>query len=64
MKCPICHQTHHIEIDLHSDGYAENLQECGDCGTIWTRHMDTETLVLKTTSTLTNVAVGSLPTPS
>ena len=36
MKCPICHETSHIEIDTHSDGFAANLQECGDCGAVWT----------------------------
>lgn len=36
MKCPICSTTAHVEIDTHSDGFAENLQECGECGTVWT----------------------------
>ena len=35
MECPICHTTTHVEIDTHSDGYAKNLQECGDCGALW-----------------------------
>ena len=45
MKCPICNKKRHIEIDLHSDGFAENLQECGDCGALWTRKENVETLV-------------------
>jgi uncharacterized Zn finger protein len=37
MKCPICGNRHQVEIDTHSDGFAENLQECGHCGALWTR---------------------------
>jgi uncharacterized Zn finger protein len=37
MECPICKDKAHVEIDTHSDGYADNLQECGSCGTLWTR---------------------------
>jgi len=37
MICPICQGKAHVEIDTHSDGFAENLQECGDCGALWTR---------------------------
>ncbi len=37
MECPICKGKTHVEIDTHSDGFAPNLQECGDCGTLWTR---------------------------
>lgn len=36
MECPVCKNTHHVEIDTHSDGFAENLQECGHCGALWT----------------------------
>ena len=36
MKCPLCNNTGHIEIDLHSDGYCQDILECGDCGGIWT----------------------------
>ncbi len=36
MKCPICKSREHIEIDLHSDGFAQDIHECGDCGAIWT----------------------------
>lgn len=35
LECPVCKGTSHVEIDTHSDGYAENLQECGDCGAMW-----------------------------
>lgn len=43
MKCPICKDRNHVEIDLHSDGYAENLRECGTCGTIWGWKDDSDT---------------------
>lgn len=36
MICPVCQKKAHVEIDTHSDGFAENLQECGDCGALWT----------------------------
>lgn len=35
MKCPICSNTSGIEIDIHSDGYADNLLECSICGALW-----------------------------
>ncbi len=37
MECPVCGGKRHVEIDTHSDGYAQNLQECGECGSLWTR---------------------------
>lgn len=36
MECPVCHHKEHVEIDTHADGFATNLQECGDCGAVWT----------------------------
>ena len=36
MKCPLCCNSEHIEIDLHADGYCQDALECGDCGGIWT----------------------------
>ncbi len=35
MICPICNNQQHIEIDMHADGFADNLLECSACGTIW-----------------------------
>lgn len=35
MNCPKCNDNSNIEINLHSDGYADNLLECASCGTIW-----------------------------
>ncbi|WP_303721021.1 hypothetical protein [Malonomonas rubra] len=34
-KCPICKSSKHVEIDLHAEGYSEDVYECGDCGSIW-----------------------------
>ena len=45
MECPICKNTHHVEIDTHSDGYANNLQECGDCGALWILKEDRSILI-------------------
>lgn len=35
MKCPICGNSMGIEIDIHADGYADNLLECNSCGALW-----------------------------
>ena len=35
MNCPHCNSTKGIEIDMHSDGYAQDLLECTNCGTVW-----------------------------
>lgn len=35
MKCPVCNNHDHIEIDLHADGFAEGLVECSTCGAVW-----------------------------
>lgn len=36
MKCPVC-KTHeqYVEIDLHSEGFAEDIITCSICGTVW-----------------------------
>ena len=36
MKCPVCKNRQHIEIDLHADGFSQDARECGDCGSMWT----------------------------
>jgi len=33
-ECPICHSIDHVEIDIHADGFARNLEECGACGAL------------------------------
>jgi len=45
MECPICKNSHHVEIDTHSDGFAENLQECGLCGALWTIEKSKDVLI-------------------
>lgn len=35
MQCPHCNEMKSIEIDMHSDGYAQDILECNSCGTIW-----------------------------
>ena len=36
MKCPVC-KTHeqYVEIDLHSEGFSEDIITCSICGTVW-----------------------------
>ncbi len=45
MKCPVCSEKRRVEIDTHSDGFAENLQECGRCGALWTSKGETQVLI-------------------
>ncbi|PLX83190.1 MAG: hypothetical protein C0617_11665 [Desulfuromonas sp.] len=36
MKCPVCKNTdQHIEIDVHANGFDEEIIECDICGTTW-----------------------------
>jgi transposase-like protein len=35
MKCPVCKSLKHSEIDLHVDGFYEELFECAFCGSSW-----------------------------
>ena len=44
-ECPICHSTSQVEIDIHADGFANNLEECGVCGALWTQGKDFTRLV-------------------
>jgi len=36
MKCPVC-KSHeqYAQIDLHSDGFAEDINTCRICGAVW-----------------------------
>jgi hypothetical protein len=36
MKCPVCknHQTH-TEIEVHANGFDEELLQCDICGSTW-----------------------------
>jgi uncharacterized Zn finger protein len=35
MKCPVCKSQEHVDIELHSDGFTEDIMECPGCGTTW-----------------------------
>ena len=47
MKCPICANSSGIEFDMRSDGYADNLFECTECGAIWIAGFDGIELINK-----------------
>ena len=36
-ECPICHSIDRVEVDIHADGFAAGLEECGVCGALWTQ---------------------------
>lgn len=36
-ECPICHSIDRVEVDMHADGFARNLEECGVCGALWSQ---------------------------
>ena len=38
MNCPVCREKKRVKIDMHCDGFAEALEECGQCGSVWTMH--------------------------
>ena len=41
MYCPICKNNEHVDYNLHSDGFASGIMECGICGTVWSFNHDT-----------------------
>ena len=47
MKCPICDNSSGIEIDMHSDGYADDLFECTNCGAVWVTDLEGTMLLNK-----------------
>ncbi len=47
MKCPQCNNSTGITIDMHSDGYADNLFECTSCDTIWIESFGEKTVLKK-----------------
>jgi|AMWB02.1.fsa_nt_gi hypothetical protein len=40
MKCPICGDHRKIEINIHSEGYADNLLECSTCEASWIESLE------------------------
>jgi uncharacterized Zn finger protein len=55
-ECPICHSANRVEIDIHADGFAKNLEECGICGAVWTQERDKFRMVHGATWAGTNKA--------
>lgn len=51
MECPICKNTKHVELNAHPDGFAKNLQECGDCGLLWIRNGEEAIIVRESVQT-------------
>ena len=36
MKCPVCKNSkNHLEMDVHVNGFDEDIYECDLCGTTW-----------------------------
>lgn len=35
MKCPVCKSLRNSEIDLHAEGFYEDIFECAACGSSW-----------------------------
>lgn len=35
MQCPVCRNNEQVDIDLHADGFSEDIIECRICGTTW-----------------------------
>lgn len=35
MQCPVCKNSEQVDIDLHADGFSEDIIECSICGTTW-----------------------------
>jgi uncharacterized Zn finger protein len=35
MKCPVCRTYEQHDIDLHAEGFSEDIITCSSCGTIW-----------------------------
>lgn len=46
MKCPSCGNKNRVEINLHADGFAPNLHECGNCGALWSHKGDGAILIV------------------
>jgi hypothetical protein len=45
MKCPTCKSHEHADIDLHSNGFNEDIMECRVCGTVWSVNHGTVEIV-------------------
>ncbi len=46
MKCPMCHDRTHVEIDLHGEGFSGGIiKECGSCGAVWSKTSNNISLI-------------------
>ena len=50
MKCPLCKSRKHVELDLHADGFSQDVRECGDCGAVWTFSGEVRKIIKPSTS--------------
>jgi uncharacterized Zn finger protein len=48
MKCPICKNNDHVDFDLHSGSFVENIMECSVCGSIWSVNHGSSKIVMDT----------------
>lgn len=35
MNCPICSCGSRVEVNMKSEGFAQSMFECGQCGVLW-----------------------------
>lgn len=35
MRCPVCKSLEYVEMDLHAEGFYEDILECKICGSVW-----------------------------
>ncbi|SNB47331.1 hypothetical protein [Geobacter sp. DSM 9736] len=35
MQCPVCKNHEQVDLDLHAEGFTEDIVECSICGTTW-----------------------------
>ena len=35
MNCPACNSREGIEVVMNTEGFAKNLLECANCGSVW-----------------------------
>lgn len=51
MRCPVCkNHKAHAEIEVHANGFDEDLFECEVCGSVWSVNHGLEKVVKDTQS--------------
>ena len=48
MKCPVCNKHKHVDIDLHSGSFAEEIITCRVCGSSWAVNHGATTIIKDT----------------